>query len=356
MSETEDSIVGIKDKELKMIRKILNRYEMKLVDIKKIRSIYKIKTENSTVCLKKVSHEFKKVENGNYLVRELKKNNFNNIADYISTKDGKLIVFYKNLAFYLTEWVDGEECNLNDINEAINASKLLAKFHLATQNINFHKIKLKNNNSKNWVEIFAKCLRDMESFKSIIQNKRIKNKFDFMYEDLIESYYNRGLFSIKILNESSYFKIIKGSNNKKTVCHNSFYYQNIIKGKKDYYIIHLNSIIIDLPITDLCKMIRTLMTKKEYMWNFEKAKQIIQAYNSVNKLSKDEMEVMLALIAFPHKFWKLGKKRYVRHKNWSENKYINKLNKIVLNNKCEQSFIEEYISYLDDIKEFTNFN
>lgn len=98
------------------------------------------------------------------------------------------------------------------------------------------------------------------------------------------------------------------------------------------------------------------MTKKEYMWNFEKAKQIIEAYNSVNKLSKDEMEVMLALIAFPHKFWKLGKKRYVRHKNWSENKYINKLNKIVLNNKCEQSFIEEYISYLDDIKEFTNFN
>ncbi|URZ16279.1 CotS family spore coat protein [Clostridium felsineum] len=345
MSETENLVIEIKDRELKMIKRILSNYDLKLVHIKKIRSIYKIKTETNTVCLKKISHEFKKVENGNYLVRELEKNEFHNLARYIATKEGKLIVSYKNLAFYLMEWVDGEECNLNDINEAVKAAKLLAKFHLATQKIDLHKIKLKKSNSKNWVNSFTKSIHDMEEFKKIIEGKKIKNKFDFMYEDLIDTYYDRGLFSIKILNESSYFNIMKNFNFKKTVCHNSFYYQNIIKNKDMYYIIDLNSIIIDLPITDLGKMIRRLMSKNEYMWDFEKAKTIIEGYNSVNKLSKDDIEIMLALIVFPHKFWKLGNKRYVKHKNWSENKYINRLDKIVSNNKYENNFIQNYINY-----------
>lgn len=49
------------------------------------------------------------------------------------------------------------------------------------------------------------------------------------------------------------------------------------------------------------------MTKKSYQWDFEKTKRIIEAYNSENKLTKEDLEVMLSLVIFPHKFWKLGK-------------------------------------------------
>ncbi|PJI10142.1 MULTISPECIES: CotS family spore coat protein [Clostridium] len=345
MIETVNSIGEIKGKELRMLRKVLDRYGLKAIDIKKARSAYKITTDKRTICLKKMKHEFKKVQNGNYLVRELNKNNFNNTIKYIKTKDDKLTVYYRNLVFYATEWIDGDECNLNDINEAINCAKFLAKFHLAAKNIDTRKFKMKTK-SKNWIEIFTKCVDDMEKFRYIIDNKRIKNEFDIMYEKLIDKYYERGIFSIKILNESSYIRIIKNINRKKSICHNSFYYQNIIKNGDNYYIIDLDSIILDLPINDLGKMIRRLMTKKEYMWDFNKAKSIIEAYSSVNKLTIDEIEIMLSLIIFPHKFWKIGNKRYVKHKNWSECKYMKKLNKIVLNDDYEKGFIKKYMEYI----------
>lgn len=100
-------------------------------------------------------------------------------------------------------------------------------------------------------------------------------------------------------------------------------------------------------------MIRRLMTKKEYMWDFNKAKSIIEAYSSINKLTVNEIEIMFSLIVFPHKFWKLGHKRYIKHKNWSEYKYMKKLNKIVLNEKYEKKFMKEYMEYVQKYNQYT---
>ena len=47
---------------------------------------------------------------------------------------------------------------------------------------------------------------------------------------------------------------------------------------------------------------------------------------------------MLALIIFPHKFWKLGQKRYMKQKKWSETKYLHKLNKITCHNETQEKF------------------
>lgn len=56
---------------------------------------------------------------------------------------------------------------------------------------------------------------------------------------------------------------------------------------------------------------------------------------------------MLSLVIFPHKFWKLGKKRYIKHKRWPETKYMKKLNKIIKYDDMQREFLENYIKYLE---------
>lgn len=335
----------LKNKELKMIKKVTGNYDFTVNSVKKVRSAYRIETDKGMFCLKRMRHGTKKAYNGNYLTCELKKNNFFNIADYIKTKDGRFFITHKGYVFYVTEWINGDECNLNDINEAINCAKLLAKFHSASKNIDKSKLYVKNN-TKNLVIFFTHCINDIRNYKRLIGIKKLKNGFDEEYEKLIDRYCDVGMLSLKLLNESSYLTFLKNYNKSKTICHDSFYYQNIIKKDDKYYIIDLDSIVIDYEISDLGKMIRRLMFKKEYNWNFDKAKQIIDAYMSVNKLAKGELEIMLAIIIFPHKFWKLGKKRYMKNKNWNEKKYIKRLNRIIDMSKFQDKFIEKYIDYL----------
>ncbi|WP_123053811.1 CotS family spore coat protein [Clostridium sp. JN-1] len=344
--EEHKSDYDICEKEKEMIDTVLERYNFDVLSVKKVRSVYKLKTSDENICLKKIKHGKNKPYNGSLLVEQLLNNGFSNTAKYYKTEDGHNYVRFKNLLFYATEWIDGEECDLNNIDEAVECVKLLAKYHLAASKIDVSKLKIRNN-IKNWDRVFTKNMHDFEKFERIIKNKKLKTKFDLLYKNYIESMYYKGMVSVHFLNTSEYYKLSKQSNRRKTICHDSFYYQNIIKKGNKYYIIDLDSIIIDLHVNDLGKLIRRLMFKKGYEWDFNKTLKLIDAYNSINRLTKSELEVMLALIVFPHKFWKLGQKRYIKHKTWSEQKYLHKLERLIKYDEIQNKFLEDYLKYLD---------
>lgn len=339
----------ISDKERKMVYNVLSQYNFKVINCTKVRSVYKVETTKGNVCLKKIRHGKHKPNNAAILVQELVDKGFYNIATYYKTKDKKSYVRHKRLIFYVIDWIDGEECNLDDIEEILLSIKLLAQFHLATNNIDINRLKLKSN-LKDWPKIFNENLRNLERYERIINNKKMKSEFDLSYYDCIESMYHRGMVALNLLNTSGYYKLFKHTNKNKTLCQNSFYYQNIIKKNDKYYIIDLDSIIIDLHITDLGKLIGRLMSKRNFKWDFNKAKMIIEAYTSINKLDKNELEVMLSLIVFPYKFCKLGKKRYTKHKALDESKYIHKLTKLIRYDELQNKFLEDYLQYLNEVK------
>ena len=337
----------ITNKEMQILITVMKKYNIGLVSAEKVRSVYKITTDNGNFCLKRMKHGRSKAKNGCILTEELLLNKFSNIAKYFRTKEGAFYVKYKNNIFYLTEWIDGCECDLTNIDEAVNCTKLLAQFHNVSNKIDHNKIHIRNN-LKNWPKIFANNLNNLEKFKRIIISKRIKNDFDVVFLENIDNFYNRGLSAINMLNKSQYYKLSKVANDDKTICHNSFYYQNIIKKEGEYFIIDLDSIMIDLQISDLGKLIRRLMFKKAYGWDFNFAKALIEAYNSINKLKKEDLEIMFALIIFPHKFWALGKKRYIKQKKWSETKYLHKLNRIISYNETQEKFYADYMIFLEE--------
>ncbi|MCY6484062.1 CotS family spore coat protein [Clostridium aestuarii] len=335
----------ISEKESVIIKRVLDRYDFEVVSLKKARSAYKVKTNEGNICLKRFKHGKYKAENGRILVEELAKNNFFNTAKYIKTKNYNMFVKYKRFFFYATEWIDGDECDFNKISEATNCAKLLARFHKAAK-IEPGKLKIQNN-LKNLPQIYKNKLYDFDKYKQFISKRMIKNNFDLIYLKNIDEFYNRGIITLRILNDSEYYRLSQKASIENTICHDSFYYQNIINKNNEYYIIDLDSIVVDLQVNDLAKFIRRLMSKSSYRWEFEKAKKIIEAYSSVNKLSKNELEIILAIIIFPHKFWKIGRKRYIKHKNWNEYKYIQKLNKILANSELQEKFLQEYIKYLE---------
>lgn len=335
----------ISTKEEQLVKKVLEKYSLKVSSINKSRSAYKIYTDKGIFCLKKMKHGNQKAENGSILVEELAKQNFKQIPQYIKTSRGENYVKSKKMIFYVTQWIDGKECDLCDLEEAKNCMKLLAQFHLASSKIDVRKLKIRNN-LKNWPLIFNSNIQDLGRYKKIIETKRLRNEFDNAYYQCIEDNIKRGLTTLNLLKESEYNTISKEAFNKKTICHDSFYYQNVIKRGKEYFLVDLDSIIMDLHVKDVGKLIRRLMFKNEYSWDFNKAKLLIEEYNKYKTLSKAELEIMLALIVFPHKFWKLGRKRYDKHKNWNEIKYMHKLDALIKYNELQEIFLQDYLNFL----------
>ncbi|WP_242954470.1 CotS family spore coat protein, partial [Clostridium oryzae] len=336
----------LKSKEIQILRAVLKRYDIFSFSASKVRSIYKITTPTGTFCLKKMRHGRSKVKNGYILVQHLNSENFHYTAKYYKTINDKYYVPMHNHIFYLTEWIDGSECNLSNINEAVSCSKLLANFHNAVNNISIRGMKI-GTKFVDWPKILFKAANDLKFYKKTIIKKRIQSEFDNMYLNWIDIYYNRIIKAINLLNSSNYDELLAKAICNHTICHNSFYYQNIIKTVSDYYIIDLDSIVIDIQIVDLMHFIRRLMCKSEYSWDFNKAKVIIESYASVKPISYSEFQIMVAMIVYPHKFMKLGKKYYIKNKHWSNEKYMRKLNRFIKSSDKENLFIDNFMKYID---------
>ena len=106
---------------------------------------------------------------------------------------------------------------------------------------------------------------------------------------------------------------------------------------------------------DYCKRevraydISNFMTKvlKRREWDINCANLIIDAYNEVSPLSKDEYRVLFAFLLFPQRFWRLGNRYYYNEVNWATNTFNKKIEALI----SEQ---EQYMKFIDEFKKVYN--
>lgn len=337
---------SISQSENKMLSEILKHYDFHVDSVCKARSAYMISTDKGTFCLKRVSHGYGKAKKGYSIMEHLKERGFENIAEYYHTKDGKAFIKRKDAAFYLTCWIEGREISFSSVNEILRCSELLAQFHNHAKDFKaFKHVKIKTHTRK-WRKTFTKCRDEIRKFKESIDKLKLKAEFDYTYKSSIDFFIIEAEYAIRILDHSRYSELCDYYDSEGYICHDSYYYQNILLGKDDkLVIVDMESCQYDIPMSDLGKMIRRILTKKKFNWDFDLCRKIIESYCKVRPMTKEEYEILLAMLVFPHKFWKLGRKRYTKNKKWDEGKFGKKLRRLLREMKFKREFIYCYINF-----------
>ena len=339
---------SISIKELVMIERILHYYGIEFYSALKIGTVYKVDTPMGYLCIKRRSHSGGKIKNICYIIDTLQKHDIGCDYHYYRTITGDISVRYGKYTFFVTRWFEGTSCNLQNISEAEKCLELMAKFHTALSSVKVNQMKIKST-LKNLPKIYYDYLLDFEGYKEQIKSKIIKTQFDYLYLEYIDSYYMRGASALSLLNSCNYFALARKASEVGSVCHNRFYGDSLIKAENNMYIIDFDNISVDIQIVDLGKLLRKLMVKDEYCWDFKKALNLITLYSKFKPIKKEELAMVLALTIFPYKYWKLGKGRYKKHKDWSEIKYMQKLNKLLKYYNEEQKYIEEFMNYISSL-------
>ncbi len=328
------------------LTEVLRNYDFAVESVEKVRSAYKVCTDKGSFCLKKVSHGYRKAKKSYHIMKHLKDNGFDNIAEYYYTKEGKSLVKHRDAAFYLTKWIEGNEVSFSSKDEILISAALLADFHNHAKGFKAPKHVKIRTHTKKWRKTFLKCREEIGKFKDYIDKLKLKGEFDYTYRNNIDFFMKEAELSVRILDHSRYNELCDYYINEGHVCHDSYYYQNILLDKDGrFYIVDLESCQHDIPMSDLGKFIRRVLSKKKYKWDFDFCRRIIESYCAVRPMTKEEYEMLLAMLVFPHKFWKLGKKRYVRNKKWNEEKYRKKLKRLLRERPYKREFVYCYINF-----------
>ncbi len=353
----------------------LKRYRLKIYNIYRARGAFLLETDCGLKLFKCFEGSKNRALFENKVKEHLSLHGYNNTDLFVRTIDEDIISEDSaGCQYIMKNWFWGEECNLKELSQIEAASANLARIHSILTDVDFTKEQLEHNISPDLMETFDKRNRELKRVKAYIREKKQKNEFELLYLNYYDTFYEQGLLASDRLTSSSYIRQIEEAVNRHRVCHGNYTYHNIImlKSKADAmsknYIppgwvnkqpltatdlnvggsmmvtTNFEKSYIGLQISDLYQFIRKVMEKND--WDILYGSNIIEAYDRVKPISKDELRILYLLLLYPEKFWKITNFYYNGKKSWVSGRNTQKLNTIGEQNSKKEIFLQRLESIL----------
>ncbi len=183
----------------------------------------------------------------------------------------------------------------------------------------------------------------LRKMKSIAENKMDKTEFDRIYIENADLFIEFANDAIDTLKKSEYDDVVKDTLYEKSFCHHDFTYHNIVFSENnDISIIDFDYCKYEIRTYDITSFLIKVL--KRNSWDFNLAKQLIEAYDSVSPIKENEYMIMMAFLKFPQRFWRLANRFYYNEANWSQSTFLRKIKEIAGEK-------DEFIDFIGEFEE-----
>lgn len=300
---------------------IFKEYDMQIIELSKIKSITKVKSQIGTFAIKKSTMSKTQFQNMNQVINYLDDKKLP-VSKIVPNKYGDFYVDYTDGLVYTTKWINGEHLTLNNKEYLLSAISLLGQLHsiglyFKKKNLRFNyldEIAIKNS----WI----KSIEWLKRYRNKLKMQEVRSTFEHIYFTYISFIIDWACEALEQLNN---WIIEYGSimNLRRTICHGKFHHRNIIvtpENKK--YLVDFDHVSYDTPVRDLAFFIRNYILNKECRDWIEEC---LVNYQHINTLLSEEKKLLSIFLLFPEKIITLGQNYYSREKNLAEDFYLKKL-------------------------------
>lgn len=310
---------------------------VKFKDTEKQRAVFKVKTNNATYCLKKVYYDEKNLLFVYSAMEWLYRNKIL-VPRLLPSIDNNRFIYYENMLFILTPWVEGEKCNFDSIKDIRLSIETLAKLHKCSKK--FTPIQ---------GSIYRKGLENLylsinKHFNDILENSNLassyNDKFSKLYMNNLDANLSLSKLSLEIASS------INSKNLNLSLCHGDYVNKNILINNSNVCIIDFDKCKIDYCAHDLAYFLRRLLKRESTNWNVAITIDIINTYLKFNNLNSDDLKYILAYLAFPQKFWKISRDYYKNIDKCNKNSFIALFVKGLNRSKDQLDYVNNMIEIL----------
>lgn len=340
-------------------QEVFRRYDIKVYTTYKARGAVVLETDKGLLLLKNFDGSLARVEFENAVKEYLIQKGYSNVDLYLRNMDGELVT-EDNMGnkFVLKNWFVGEECNLKETSDVLNATTNLAIMHTLLVDVPLEDEVKKNNVQTNLFDLFEKRNRELKRVRAYIKDKRQKNEFELTYLSNYDRFYSQGLKALQILKQSNYEQMFEHAQSTCQIIHGNYTYHNVMmlrgnqpasayevrpkqKHRADVQdeislvaadlssqyelaaATNFDKAGIGLQMFDFYHFLRKVMEKNN--WNISYGCKIIEQYKEIKPMDKDELTLLYVLLLYPEKFWKITNFYYNSKKSWVPQRNIQKL-------------------------------
>ena len=239
----------------------------------------------------------------------------------------------------LKHWYIGRECNLRDDRDICQATTHLAKLHNMMRCPETGDELPEDVQEDNLQVLLERHMREMKRVYNYIRGKKKRNEMEICILNLFQKFYDQAGFAHMYISEINYSELCRQCINEKRVFHGSYNYHNIIFYEQQIVTTNFERADIGIQIVDLYDFLRKIMEKNG--WNTKQGIKILDTYQKVRPLEKQEAKLLYVLLLFPEKFWKQINFYYNGKKSWMSLKNYDKLLKIESQEELRRNFLRE---------------
>ncbi len=313
--------------EIPDLAQIMKHWGLTVLDFKKIKDVFKIKTEYGYKNLKVSPLVPQRLLFVHQAVRHLEKKGFDKMYPLIPALNGESYITDSRYAYTLFDWIEGRQCDFTVLSELSGATRILAEFHQKSTGFKPPEHSNMRNRLDKYLKHFEEHYHDLIIFKETALSMPGDAFADF-YLSQVDFFLPMAAQAIAKLKTSCYSDLVTAARDSGCFAHGDPAARNFILTPADtIFIIDFDSCRLDLPVMDLIKFARRVL--KKYHWDFETARILMESYNQIKPISATELEVMKAVLYFPQKFWRMAIRYFHNHDRHSPERALHKFNKYV---------------------------
>lgn len=317
---------------------IWKQYNMAIRNVYRVRGAYILETDQGLKLYRNYEGSENKVEFEQSVKEHLYKTGYSKIDLYLRNQNGELITADSmGTKYIIKSWFNAEECNLREVSNIVAASRNLADLHNYMQSVQTGSTDQNAKYVSNLGTQFDKHNRELKRVRGYIRDKKQKNEFEVCFLNVYNQFYEQGITSLEILRESSYENLLEQCVLKNTMCHGNYIYHNILMLPGGIATTNFDKVCIGVQMFDLYCFIRKVMEKNN--WNAQYGNLIIEEYDKIRTISKEELKILYVLLLYPEKFWKVTNFYFNARKSWVPRRNIQKLVSLSEQSKDKDAFL-----------------
>jgi CotS family spore coat protein len=315
---------------------VLREYDLVPERARQVRGVLRLKTRSGYRMLKRVNASEARLkfvfEALEYLYPR-----FSHVPRFIRTKYADPYVVTPQGLYYLTDWLPGREAELKKPKHLFMATEVLARLHQAGKGYEAHGFV--DTGKGDFLAALTTSRAKIDSYVEWAASREKQTPFDLLFLARKDQLIAMTDHALEELQSSPYPEVLETAKQGKTLCHGSFSKQNVLIDGKRASIVDFDHCHYGPPVYDIGAFLHRYMPK--YGWDVEIGQSILDIYQGVSLLSREEIHVLLAYLAFPLKPVQIVSWYYEGVRGWSEEKYGKELEKALQAETGRDLFIRD---------------
>lgn len=317
--------------------KILEQYDLTVYSSRRGRNSWICETDRGLKILTEFSGAPKKLEFQNQILAHLKEKGYVRVDLALENKEGELFSKDREETRYIVkDWFEGKECDTKNEEDILKTVQNLARLHQILSYI--PQEEALRYAQEPLEEEMKKHNQQLKKVYGFVRKRRKKNAFEECFLNSFPIFFEQAADTAEQAKNNQNRAYLEKCMKDGQLCHGEYNQHNVILNGQQIATTNFYKCCYGIPISDFYQFLRKIMEKQN--WNIRLGINMIETYDRVRTIPKEEREHLKLQMKYPEKFFKLVNCYYNTNKAWVPDKNTEKLELLIRQQEKRKTFLK----------------